>query len=151
MGKKEYFLSLAVEEAKKAFRKGEVPIGCVITLRGEVIAKAHNRVEELSDITAHAERLAISEASKRVGIKTLRECEIYVTLEPCPMCAGAIALAGFKKLYFGAYNLKHGAIVSRFFIAEEYNIPWEHLPCKECSQLLEEFFKGLRKGERFSP
>ncbi|HIC09336.1 MAG TPA: nucleoside deaminase [Aquificales bacterium] len=147
MGEREYFLSLAVEEAKKAFRKGEVPVGCVITLRGEVIAKAHNRVEELSDITAHAEMLAISEASKRVGIKTLRECEIYVTLEPCPMCAGAIALAGFRKLYFGAYNPKHGAVVSRFFIAEEYGIPWERIPCEECSKLLGDFFKGLRKKD----
>ena len=147
MGEKGYFLSLAVEEAKKAFQKGEVPIGCVITLKGKVIAKSHNRVEELNDITAHAEMLAISEASKRVGIKNLRECEIYVTLEPCPMCAGAIALAGFKKLYFGAYNLKHGAVVSRFFIAEEYRIPWERIPCKECSELLEEFFKRLRERD----
>jgi len=138
-------MNLALEEAKKAFQKGEVPVGCVITLRGEVVAKAHNRVEELSDITAHAELLAISQASKRLGIKSLRQCEIYVTLEPCPMCAGAIALAGFKRLYFGAYNLKHGAVVSRFFIAEEYGVPWERLPCDECSKLLEEFFKRLRE------
>ena len=135
----------ALNEAKKAFQKGEVPVGCVITLRGKIIARAHNRVEELKDITAHAERLAISEASQNVGIKTLRECEIYITLEPCPMCAGAIALAGFKKLYFGAYNLKHGAVASRFFIAEEYGIPWERLPCEECYKLLEKFFKKLRE------
>lgn len=145
MSGKEFFMNLALEEAKKAFQKGEVPVGCVITLRGEVVAKAHNRVEELSDITAHAELLAISQASKRLGIKSLRQCEIYVTLEPCPMCAGAIALAGFKRLYFGAYNLKHGAVVSRFFIAEEYGVPWERLPCDECSKLLEEFFKRLRE------
>lgn len=138
------FLKEALKEAKKAYEKGEVPVGCVITLKGEIVARAHNRVEELSDITAHAERLAISEASKRVGIKRLRECEIYVTLEPCPMCAGAIALAGFKKLYFGAYNPKHGAITTKFFIAEEYRIPWKRLPCGECEEILSDFFKKLR-------
>ncbi len=138
-------MKLALEEAKKALKTGDVPIGCVITYRGEVIAKDHNRVEQLSDPTAHAEILAISTAGRKIGVKNLRECEIYVTLEPCPMCAGAIALAGFKKLYFGAFNLKHGAVANRFFIPEEYKIPWEHLRCKECEKLLKEFFKNLRE------
>ncbi|HID79963.1 MAG TPA: nucleoside deaminase [Aquifex aeolicus] len=143
---KQFFVKIALEEAKKALKTGDVPVGCVITYKGEIIAKDRNKVEELSDPTAHAEILAISTASKKIGIKKLRECEIYVTLEPCPMCAGAIALAGFKKLYFGAFNLKHGAVANRFFIAEEYQIPWEHIPCKECEKLLKEFFKKVRKG-----
>jgi tRNA(adenine34) deaminase len=143
---KEFFIKLAVEEARKALKTGDVPIGCVITYKGEVIAKEHNRVDELSDATAHAEILAISTAGRKIGIKKLRECEIYVTLEPCPMCAGAIALAGFKKLYFGAYNFKHGAVATRFFITEEYRIPWERIPCPQCESLLKEFFDKLRKG-----
>ena len=138
------FMEEALKEAKKAFEKGEVPVGCVIVCNGKIVSKAHNRVEELSDITAHAEILAISEASEKLGTKALRDCEIYITLEPCPMCAGAIALAGFKKLYFGAYNEKLGAVVSRFFIPEEFKIPWQHLECKECRELLKEFFKRLR-------
>jgi tRNA(adenine34) deaminase len=144
MEEKRFFLNLAVEEAKKGFRKGEVPVGCVITYKSEVVSKAHNRVEELNDPTAHAEILAIREAASTLGIKALRDCEIYITLEPCPMCAGAIALSGFKKVYFGAYNEKQGAVVSRFFILEEYKIPWEKLECSLCGELLKEFFKGLR-------
>ncbi len=138
------FLNLAVEEAKKAFEKGEVPVGCVIVKDDKVISKAHNRVEELSDPTAHAEILAIREAAKILGLKALRECEIYVSLEPCPMCTGAIALSGFKKLYFGAFNEKHGAVATKFFLLEDYKIPWQKLECIECSALLKEFFKNLR-------
>jgi len=145
MNGKKFFLTLAVEEAKKALQRGEVPVGCVITYGGEVVAKTHNRVEELKDPTAHAEILAIREAARKLGIKNLRKCEIYVTLEPCPMCAGAIALCGFKKLYFGAYNEKHGAVVTRFFIAEEYKIPWEKVECPPCGGILKDFFRNLRE------
>ncbi len=144
MEDKEKYLSEALKEAQKAFQKGEVPVGCVIVKENEVIAKAHNRVEELSDPTAHAEILAIREAASKIGIKALRECEIYITLEPCPMCAGAIALCGFKKVYFGTKNEKHGAVLTKFFLFEEYKISWELLRCKECSELLKEFFKKLR-------
>ena len=138
------FMALALEEAKNAKTKGEVPVGCVIVKDGKVIATEHNRVEEFADPTAHAEILAIRKATKVLGIKALRECEIYVTLEPCPMCSGAIALCGFKKLYFGAYNRKHGGVVTKFFILDEYKIPWEKLNCEECSMLLKLFFKDLR-------
>jgi tRNA(adenine34) deaminase len=143
---KTFFLNLALEEAKKAFHKGEVPVGAVITLNGKVISKSHNRVEELKDPTAHAEILAIRDASKKIGIKELRNCEIYITLEPCPMCAGAIALNGFKKVYFGAWNIKHGAVVSKFFLLEEYKIPWEKIDCNICERLLKDFFEERRKG-----
>ncbi len=143
---KEALMFEALKEARKALKKGEVPVGCVIALDGEVISSAHNRVEELSDPTAHAEILAIREAARKLGIKELRNCEIFVTLEPCPMCAGAIALGRFKKLYFGAFNEKLGAVVNRFFIPEEFSLPWEHLGCKECSDLLKKFFFSLRGG-----
>ncbi len=137
----------ALKEAERAFEKGEVPVGCVIVKNGKIVARAHNRAEELSDPTAHAEILAIREAASKIGTKNLRDCEIFITLEPCPMCAGAIALAGFKKVYFGAPNQKHGAVIGKFFTFEEYKIPWEHLRCKECARLLSEFFKGLRENE----
>jgi len=137
----------AVSEAEKAFKKGEVPVGCVIAYKNQIIARAHNMVEELKDPTAHAEILAIREAAKKVGIKNLRECEIYITLEPCPMCAGAIGLVGFKKVYFGAWNEKHGAVASRFFILEHYKVPWEKLDCPECGRLLTLFFSELRNKE----
>ncbi len=136
----------ALKEALKAFERGEVPVGCVIVKDGKIVARAHNRVEELSDPTAHAEILAIREAASKLGIKNLRECEIYVTLEPCPMCAGAIALCSFKRLVFGAKNLKHGAVLSRFFLLEEYNIPWKLERCPECERLLTEFFRKMRTG-----
>jgi len=141
---KKQFMALAVKEAKKAKTKGEVPVGCIIVKDGKVIAAEHNRVEEFSDPTAHAEILAIRKAAKILGVKDLKKCEIYVTLEPCPMCSGAIALCGFKKLYFGAFNQKHGGVATKFFILDEYKIPWEKLNCKECSLLLSQFFKGLR-------
>jgi tRNA(adenine34) deaminase len=144
------FLSEALKEAKKAFEKGEVPVGCVVVYKGEIVSSTHNRVEEFSDPTAHAEILAIREAAQKLGIKNLRECEIYVTLEPCPMCAGAIGLAGFKKVYFGAWNEKHGAVASRFFILEHYKVPWEKLDCPECGELLTLFFSQLRnKNDNF--
>ncbi|NPB05310.1 MAG: nucleoside deaminase [Aquificae bacterium] len=147
MEEKRRLLLEALEEAKKAFEKGEVPVGCVIAKNGKVVARAHNRVEELSDPTAHAEILAIREAASKLGIKALRDCEIFVTLEPCPMCAGAVALAGFKKLYFGTENEKHGAVLTKFFLLEEYKIPWELLRCGECSELLKEFFRKLRRED----
>jgi len=139
-----FFMEEALEEAERAFKKGEVPVGSVVVLKGKIISKAHNRVEELKDPTAHAEILAIREAGKKVGIKNLKDCEIFITLEPCPMCAGAIALARFKKVYFGAWNYKHGAVVNRFFIFEEYKISWEKLECIKCEELLTTFFQSLR-------
>jgi len=136
----------ALKEAQKAFLKGEVPVGCVIVKDSQIVAKAHNQVEELSDPTAHAEILALREAASKLGVKELRNCEIFVTLEPCPMCAGAIALSGLKKLYFGAFNEKHGGVVGKFFILQEYSIPWERIDCRDCSKILQDFFRDLRKG-----
>jgi tRNA(adenine34) deaminase len=143
---KKRFMEEALKEAQKAFLKGEVPVGCVIVKDSQIVAKAHNRVEELSDPTAHAEILALREAASKLGVKELRNCEMFVTLEPCPMCAGAIALSGLKKLYFGAFNEKHGGVVGKFFILQEYSIPWERIDCRDCSKILQDFFRDLRKG-----
>ena len=102
----------ALEQAEAAAGRGEVPVGAVLVdgPSGEVIARAHNRVEALHDPTAHAELLAIREAAARVGLKRLTEADLYVTLEPCPMCAQAISFARLRRLYFGAYDPKGGGV-----------------------------------------
>jgi tRNA(adenine34) deaminase len=100
----------ALEEAVKAGRRGEVPVGAVIVRDGEVIASAGNRVEELADPTAHAELLAIREAAKKLESPRLIECDLYVTLEPCAMCATALSFARIRRVHFGAYDPKGGGV-----------------------------------------
>jgi tRNA(Arg) A34 adenosine deaminase TadA len=104
------FLQIAFEEAQAAAGRGEVPVGAVVVKDGEVIARAGNRVEELNDPSAHAEILAIREAGKRLGEPRLIDCDLYVTLEPCPMCATAISFARIRRLYYGAYDPKGGGV-----------------------------------------
>src|SRR6187551_1321738 len=104
----EYFMRLALAEAKKAADLDEVPIGAVIVAGGVVIARAHNLVEKLKDVTAHAEMMAFTAASEYLGGKFLTDCTLYVTLEPCPMCAGASYWTRVKRLVFGAYDAKRG-------------------------------------------
>lgn len=143
-------MSLAIEEARNAAQHGDVPIGCVIVSDGNVIAKQHNKVELLSDSTAHAELLAIREAQKAVGYKHLLSCEMYVTLEPCSMCAGAIVLSRLEKLYIAAKDPKTGACGSVLNIATndslnhrciiEFGVSEE-----ESSSMLKEFFKMIRE------
>ena len=111
-------MTLAINEAEQAIDKGEVPIGCVIVNDGKVIAKSHNLVETLNDATAHAEMMAITSASENLGSKVLKGCSMYVTLEPCAMCAGAIVLSKISNLYFGAYDPKAGACGSILNIVE---------------------------------
>jgi tRNA(adenine34) deaminase len=110
MIKQSPYMEMALEEARKAYARNEVPVGAVIVSDKEVLARAGNRVEELGDATAHAEMLAIREASKVLGTKKLVECVLYVTLEPCPMCAMAISHARLKALYFGASDTKMGGV-----------------------------------------
>ena len=134
----------AITEAKKCIK--DVPIGCVIKKDGRIIASAHNRRELDDDITAHAEILAIKEAQQVLGTSRLKDCELYVTLEPCPMCAWAISMSGISAVYFGAYNQQYGAMGS------VVKLPF-HLPLKiyggimeeECNKILEEFFQKIRK------
>ena len=106
------FFAAALKEAKKAYAIGEVPVGAVIVKDNTIVAKAHNLVETHSNPTFHAELLALSEAFKKLGSKYLFDCDIYVTLEPCPMCAHAISLAKIRRLYFSATDIKSGGVIS---------------------------------------
>ena len=136
----------AIEESKKC--KGEVPIGCVIKKDGEIIAYAHNLREENNDVTAHAEILAIQKAQRTLNSSRLNDCEMYVTLEPCPMCAWAIIQSGIKTLYFGSYNSQYGAIESVLNLPELANSKikvYGGIEEEKCNKILEEFFKGIRK------
>ena len=141
-------LSLALEEAEKAREKGEVPVGAVIVKNGEIIAKAHNLRESLNDPTAHAEILAIREACNKLNNWRLHGCEMYVTLEPCPMCAGAILQSRLSKIYIGTFDDTTGAAGSVVNILQNHNlnhfleVVWEN--DEKCSKILTEFFKDRR-------
>lgn len=141
-------LSLALEEAEKAREKGEVPVGAVIIKNGEIIAKAHNLKESLNDPTAHAEILAIREACNKLNNWRLHGCEMYVTLEPCPMCAGAILQSRLSKIYIGTFDDTTGAAGSVVNILQNHNlnhfleVVWEN--DEKCSKILTEFFKDRR-------
>ncbi len=141
-------MKMAYNEAKKAFDKEEIPVGCVIVKDDIVIAKAYNLREIKNQVMAHAEMLAITKANKKLGSWRLDDCDIYVTLEPCPMCLGAIIQARIKNLYFGAYDKKGGACGSVVNLA---NYPFNHkvnavggIYGDECSKLISDFFKTLR-------
>ena len=144
------YMEEALKEAKKAFELGEVPVGAVIVRDGEIIAKAHNLTEIAKDPTAHAEILAIREAAQKLGGWRLSGCSMYVTLEPCSMCAGALVWSRMENLYIGTKDPKAGACGSVFNIAESdelnHHIHVEYgLMEQECSEILKEFFRGLRE------
>jgi tRNA(adenine34) deaminase len=143
------FMDLALKAAETAGKSGEVPIGCVIVLNNEVVATAGNRTLSDRDPTAHAEILAIRQAAENTGSERLLDCDLYVTLEPCTMCAGAISLARIRRLYYGAADPKGGAVDSgvRFFASptchhapEIYSAVGE----SEAATLLRDFFKARR-------
>ena len=140
----------ALKEAQKAYRKLEVPVGAIVVKNGEIIARAHNLKETKNDTTKHAEILAIQKASKKLGAWRLEECEMYVTLEPCTMCAGAIINSRIKKVYIGTKDPKAGACGSVLNLFEDYKfnhkVEYEtEIMQKECEKILKEFFKELRK------
>ena len=143
------YMSEALKEAKKAFSKDEVPVGCVIIHDRKIIARAHNQVEQLKDPTAHAEMLALTSATNYLGTKWLQEASIYVTIEPCSMCAGALVLARIKSLFFGAKDIKAGACGSVINLTSHKKLN-HHIKVKsgilekECSFLIKEFFKKKR-------
>lgn len=139
----------ALKEAKKAYKKLEVPVGAVIVKNGEIIAKAHNLKETKKDTTKHAEILAIQRASKKIEAWRLEECEMYITLEPCTMCAGAIINSRIKKVYIGTMDLKTGACGSVLNIFEDYKfnhkVEYETgIMQNECEKIIKDFFKELR-------
>lgn len=146
----EKFMKEALKEAKKAYDKLEVPVGAIIVKDGEIIARAHNLKETKFDTTNHAEIIAIQKASKKLKSWRLLDCEMYVTLEPCSMCAGAIINSRIKKVYIGANDEKTGAVGSVLNLFEDYkfnhNVEFEKGILKEdCENILKDFFKNLRK------
>lgn len=149
----EKFMKEALKEAKKAYDKLEVPVGAVIVKDGQVIARAHNLKERKLDTTNHAEILAIQKASKKLKSWRLIGCEMYVTLEPCSMCAGALINSRIKKVYIGASDKKTGAVGSVFNLLEDYTfnhkVEYEKgILQEDCENLLKQFFKELRKMKK---
>ncbi|MEE0945154.1 MAG: nucleoside deaminase [Clostridia bacterium] len=146
-----YFMSEAIKQAKKASAIGEVPIGAVIVQNGKIIARGYNKREIKKNALLHAEIDAINKACKKLGGWRLPDCEIYVTLEPCPMCMGAIISARIDRLYFGAYDEKSGAASSVCDLSKV--LPHKVLTQggimeEECKAILTGFFKDLRKNKR---
>lgn len=142
------FMLAAYEMAKQAYDDGEVPVGAVIVRENEIVAKGRNRREKAKNALLHAEIEAIDNACKALGGWRLWNCELYVTLEPCPMCAGAIINAHIPKVYFGAYDFKNGSCGT---ITNLFEMPYNFKPeciggimADECSALLKDFFKKLR-------
>ena len=150
MKDKEKFMQEALKEAKKAYEKLEIPVGAVIVKDAKIIARAHNQKETKFDTTKHAEILAIQKASKKLKSWRLLDCEMYVTLEPCAMCAGAIINSRIKKIYIGTMDEKTGAIGSVLNLFEDFTfnhkVEYENgILQKECENMLKQFFKELRK------
>ena len=146
----EKYMKQALKEAQKAFDKLEVPVGCVIVKDGKIIARAHNQKETKTDTTKHAEILAIQKASKKLKSWRLIDCEMYVTLEPCTMCAGAIINSRIKKVYIGARDEKTGAVGSVLNLFEDYTFNHKvesetGILKQDCENILKQFFKELRK------
>jgi tRNA(adenine34) deaminase len=144
-----YWMSVALAEAERAFEKDEVPIGCVIVRGEQIIAKGHNLTETLKDATAHAELMAITAASEHLQSRYLTEVTLYVTLEPCTMCAGAIVLARIPRLVFGAYDPKAGACGTLYTITEDKRLNHQvetlgGISDVACALLLKEYFQNKR-------
>ncbi len=142
-------MSEALKEAAKAFEDDEVPVGAVIVHEGKIIARGYNQIERLKDPTAHAEMIALTSATNYLGSKWLNEATLYVTIEPCSMCAGAFVLARIKEIYFGARDPKTGACGSVFSIAHSDKLNHRiavhgGLLAEECGAMLSEFFKKKR-------
>ena len=146
------FMKEALKEAKKAYAIEEIPVGCVIVKDGKVIARGYNKRESLQDTTLHAEIIAIKKACKKLGTWRLEDCDLYVTLEPCPMCSGAIIQSRIKNLYFGAYDPKTGAagsVLDLFSYAFNHKVNvYKEIMIDECSKIIKDFFKELRKKSK---
>jgi tRNA(adenine34) deaminase len=146
----EMFMQEAIRQAKKAEEADEVPIGAVVVFQNKIIAKGHNQVETLKDPTAHAEMIALTSATSYLSSKWLQECTLYVTIEPCSMCAGALVLARLGRVCFGAWDVKAGACGSVLNIAHHkglnHRLDYQgNILAEPCAQLLSEFFKKKRK------
>lgn len=145
----EKYMQLALKEAESAFLQGEIPVGAVVVCRDEVIASAHNLKEERHDPTAHAELLAIQAACAYLGRWRLSDCTMYVTLEPCPMCAGALVQSRMRRLVYGAYDAKAGAVGSVVDLLDHPRLNHQVFVTSgvlgsECQDILQRFFENLR-------
>jgi tRNA(adenine34) deaminase len=139
-----YFMNEAFKQAQLAFEENEIPVGAVVVCRNKIIAKAYNQTEKLTDATAHAEMLAITAAANALGAKYLQECKLYVTLEPCAMCAGAGFWSQLGELYYGASDPKRGFTLLSPQILHPKTKVNKGLMANESKALLDEFFKKLR-------
>lgn len=134
-----YFMKKALQEAESAFEKGEVPVGAVIVAQDRIIARAHNLTEQLNDVTAHAEMQAITAAANFLGGKYLKDCTLYITLEPCQMCAGALYWSQISKIVYGAKDIERGCTVLGTKLHPKTKIIGGILE-KDCSEILKRFF-----------
>lgn len=144
----EYFMGIALGEAEKAFDEGEVPVGAVIECGGRIIARAHNLTERLNDVTAHAEMMAITSAAEALGGKYLPQCTLYVTVEPCVMCAGALGWSQIGRIVYGTSDPKRG--FSKFCshgtgMLHPKTIVTQGILGDDCAQLMKDFFSDRRK------
>lgn len=146
------FMDLALEEAKKAYREGEVPVGAVIVKDDQVIARAHNEVEQRKSPLAHGEVLAIQRASEFLSSWRLDGCQMYISLEPCPMCAGALVYARIDKVYIGARDPKRGCAGSLYNLLDQeafnHRVEVELVEREACGKILKDFFSQLRKRNK---
>ncbi len=150
MNREEKYMNEALKEAKKAYLKDEIPVGAVIVKNNKIIARAHNIKESKKNAIAHAEILAIQKACKKIESWRLLDCEMYVTLEPCPMCAGAIINSRIKKIYIGTLDEKTGACGSKLNLLQDFEFDnsveiQSGILEEECRDILQKFFKEIRK------
>ena len=139
-----YFMKQAYLEARKAYEKGEVPVGAIIVCNNQIIARSYNNTQQLTDVTAHAEIMAMTSASTYLGNKYLRDCTLFVTVEPCIMCAGAIAWSQLGRLVYGASEAKHGFMrYGKELLHPKTKVEFGVLN-KECATLMTDFFKKKR-------
>jgi tRNA(adenine34) deaminase len=140
----EYFMREALKEARKALEDGEVPVGAVVVCKNKIIARAHNQTEKLTDSTAHAEMLAITSATNFLGSKYLSECTLYVSLEPCVMCGGALNWSQLKRLVFGASDIQRGySLISDRILHGKTEVV-KGIFAEESKAMLDHFFKAIR-------
>jgi len=149
----DYWMRKALREAEKALELGETPVGAIIVVDGKIIGRGGNRVKTLNDPTAHAEIIAIGAAAETTGYERLIEADMYVTLEPCPMCAGAIVLARIPRLFYGAVDPKMGACESLYTICSDDRLNhrvqvFAGIMERETSAILSEFFRALRARKK---
>ena len=141
----DYFMREALEESHKALDAGEIPVGAVVVSRNRIIARAHNQTEKLTDATAHAEMIAITAASNYLGSKYLNECTLYVTLEPCAMCAGALYWVQLRRLVFGASDVQRGYSLAGSPLLHPKTEVLKGVMASESKALIDTFFEQLRR------